>query len=277
MVTSGTILMSMDPVFIRLSGAKDWDTAFLFGLFTFMSMSALTQLHGKGGIKEALRTGGLPIYISGMLMGGSGTTLVLAVNHTLVANAVLLQRSASPIFAPVFSLILMREKTSRGTLVAVFFAIAGIYIIIGGSVGQGSFFGDLMAIICAGFSAMNYVLWRKYPDISRTMVIALGGLAIALISAFAADPAHTGWRTWAVMMVMGLVSAPIGRVLLSTSARYISATEISLFSLLRTIIAPLAVWLIFAEIPPAATFAGGGLILLTLAVHAALTGRHAVK
>jgi drug/metabolite transporter (DMT)-like permease len=66
------------------------------------------------------------------------------------------------------------------------------------------------------------------------------------------------------MAAMGLLSAPVGRVFMSTAARYITATEISLFSLSRTFLAPLMIWLIYAEMPGLSTFTGGVIILAAL-------------
>ncbi|GAB1535515.1 hypothetical protein ADMFC3_11460 [Geovibrio sp. ADMFC3] len=262
-VLTGILLMSLDPVFIRMSGASGWDTAFLFGLFTFFSMSVLTQAKEKGGIKGAVFSGGLPIIISGLVMGGSGTTLVLAVKHTLVANAVLIM-SVSPVFAAIYSRILLKEKASPRILISMAAAMGGIFVITADSLGTGGMFGNVMAIVCASFSALNYVIWRKYPHISRTMVIALGGFSIAGISFYAAEPSELNMRTWLVMAAMGLLSAPVGRVFMSTAARYITAMEISLFSLSRTFLAPLMIWLIYAEMPGLSTFTGGVIILAAL-------------
>lgn len=262
-VISGMLLMTLDPVFIRLSGASGFETAFLFGLFTFVSMSVFTALKGKGGISGTLRTGGLPMIISGLIMGGSGTTLVLSVKHTLVANTMLIM-STTPVFSAVFSRILLKERTNTRTWAASAVSIFGIYIIARGSFGTGSLFGDGMAVLCTAFASLNYVMWRKYPHISRSMSVALGGLSIAAFSFLPAALSSLSLRTWLVMMAMGLLSAPFGRTFVSTSARYIPATEISLFAFLRTVLAPAAVWLIFAERPAQSSFYGGSVILFAL-------------
>ena len=264
-VITGMFFMSLDPVFIRLSGASGWNTAFLFGLFSFVSMSLLTQYREKGGIKKALMEGGAPIFISGLIMGGSGTTLVLSVKHTLVANTMLIMSTTS-IFSAVFSRLLLKEKTPLRTWAASLISIIGIYVIAKDSLGRGDLFGDMMAVVCTGFASLNYVMWRKYKNMSRTMSVALGGFAIAFFSSFMSSPTSLPVRTWLVMLVMGMISAPMGRTLVSTSAKYIPATEISLFSLMRTVLAPFIVWLIFSEIPPENTFYGGFLILATLLI-----------
>jgi len=264
-VIAGMFFMSLDPTFIRLSGASGWDTAFLFGFFSFISMSLLTQFIRKDGIRGALAEGGWPILLSGLIMGGSGTTLVLSIKHTLVANTMLIMSTTS-IFSAVFSRLLLKERTPLRTWIASALSISGIYIIARGSLGHANLFGDIMAVFCTGFASLNYVMWRKYKSMSRTMSVALGGLAIASISIFMAQPALLHMRSWLVMIVMGMLSAPVGRTFVSSSAKFIPATEISLFSLMRTILAPLIVWMIFSEAPPQATFIGGSVILATLLI-----------
>jgi drug/metabolite transporter (DMT)-like permease len=263
--SAGMLLMGLDAVFVRMSGTDGWNSSFLFGAFSFLSMAALTQFTAKGGILTAVRDGGLPIVLSGLIMGGSGTTFVLAVNETLVAN-VLLIISTSPVFAALYGRLLLGEKTGRKTWIAIGVSMAGIFIITGGSAGRGSITGDLLAVLCTMFASLNYVVWRKYPKMSRTMAVSFGGAGIAGASVFFAEPSGLSVHTYLVMAVMGLVTAPLGRVLVSQAARLLPATEVSMFSLVRIFVAPLLIWLIFGEMPSLSTFAGGIVLVANLVV-----------
>jgi drug/metabolite transporter (DMT)-like permease len=60
---------------------------------------------------------------------------------------------------------------------------------------------------------------------------------------------------------------PIALLLITVGTRFLPATEVSLFLLLETILAPIWVWMVFGELPPEATLAGGILILVTLVLH----------
>lgn len=261
-VSSGSLLMCLDPMFIRLSGTSEWNTSFLFGIFTFISMSLVTHFF-FGGIRNSLRGNLFPMILSGLLMGGSGTCIVLSVKNTYVANTMMIM-STGPLTAAILSLIFIGEKTPLRNWIAAFTAVGGIYLIARDSMGSGNLFGDMMALLGNFFVSSLYVLWRKYKKISRTMVIALGGLAIASFSFFMADFSTISGYSVMVMLVMGLITAPVGRVLLSLSARYILATEVSLFAIPRSIAAILIIWIVFGEIPPEGTFIGGGIILTAL-------------
>jgi len=270
---SGIFLMGFDAIFIRYSGLGGFGASFLFGMFSMLSMAFVTQVYGKG-IPEAVKKGGFILVFSGMVMGGSGTTFVLAVQETTIANVVLIM-TTSAVFSSIYSRFLLGEKTPASTWAAVAVSILGVYIIVRGSLGGHGLLGDMYALAAAMFSSLNYVIWRKYPQISRTMAISFGGFFIMLFSSFGADFGSFAVAPVLVMAAMGLLSAPIGRAFISTAARHITAMEISLYGLTRTVLVPLLAWLFFTEIPPAPTFAGGAVIIGAIAAHSLFMMRRA--
>jgi drug/metabolite transporter (DMT)-like permease len=266
-VTTGVVLMSLDAVFIRLSGLKGFNPSFLFGCFSLISMSLLTQVRDHG-LFHQLKAAGIISILSGMIMGVSGTSFVLAVQYTSVAN-VLLIMSLSPFFSSFFSFILLKENTDMITKIAMITSLLGMIIIVQGSLEKG-FLGNLIAILAALASSLNYVIWRRYPKISRSLIIALGGLFIALFSSPFTHINRMNLHGLLIMAIMGLLTAPLGRTLVATSARYITAMEISLIGRLNVIIAPIIIWLLFSEVPSISSFIGGGIILTTVIVHSYL-------
>ena len=271
-VCTGVTLMSLDAVFVRLSGLGGFSPSFLFGMFSFISMGLLTKIK-DGGFIPTLKKAGIIGIISGMIMGVSGTSFVLAVQHTSVAN-VLLIMSLSPFCSAIYSYILLKEHTDTVTKVTMVISFLGMLIIVQGSL-QSGIVGNLIAIIATLSSSLNYVVWRRYPHISRTLVISLGGFFIALFSSPFAETSSIDLHGLIIIAVMGLLTAPIGRTLVATSARYITATEISLIGRLNVIIAPFIVWLLFNEVPISSTFIGGTIILTAVVFHSYLKIRSA--
>lgn len=98
----GAGLMSLDPIFIRFAGVSGFDTAFLFGLFTAISMSIVLQVSDKRGAVQAIKESGWPLFISGVLMVGSASGLVFSIKMTSIANTFLIL-SVTPAVAAVFS------------------------------------------------------------------------------------------------------------------------------------------------------------------------------
>ncbi|WP_319528812.1 DMT family transporter [uncultured Cohaesibacter sp.] len=262
-------LMSMDSVFIRLSGLQDFAPSLLFGVFSLISMLAVTRWR-EGKLLPLIKTGGIMLVISGAIMGISGTTFTLAVQKTTVAN-VLLISSLSPFFSAIFSWVFLRERIKLQTLAAIILSIFGMYIIVRGSLQSGGLVGDMLAILCVIAVSLNFVVWRKYSHLSRSLVVGAGGFFIALFSVGFVQPSDYDIGGVLIMMIMGLLSAPVGRMLMATATRLIPAPEVSLMSQIKIVIAPMVVWAIFGEVPSQATFIGGSLILLAALGHPLLT------
>ena len=262
-------LMSLDAVFIRLSGLTGFAPSFLFGLFSLISMTALTRLR-EGPLPGIVRKSGPMLLVSGVIMGVSGTSFVLAVQHTTVAN-VLLVMSLSPFLTALFSWLLLGERIRRQTALAILISMVGIYIIVRGSLETGSITGDLLALLCTSAVSLNFVVYRKYHNLSRSLVVGAGGFFIALFSSAFITSGNFDLAGVLTMMLMGLFTAPIGRMLMAMATRKIPAPEVSLISQIKVVIAPVIMWLIFAEMPSSATFLGGSFILLAALGHPLLT------
>ena len=59
----------------------------------------------------------------------------------------------------------------------------------------------------------------------------------------------------------------LGITLFTAGARLIPSAQASLLSLLEVILAPVLVWVAFAEQPSTSTLIGGVILLVTLAAH----------
>ena len=269
----GALLMSLDPIFIRFAGVSGFDTAFLFGLFSAISMPILLKLNDKRGIKKAVQQSGWPLLFAGLLMLCSSTGLVFSIKNTSIANTFLIL-SASPAVAAVFSWIFLKEKVNRSTLVAIVAVMVGIGIVVSGSMGSGNWLGDALAMFAVVCLSLMFTLLRKYPDVSRLASVALGGLFLATVMSFFATPSEYQLNTWLIMAAMGLFTAPLGRVMSMVATRHITAAEVSMTLMLETVLASLWGFLFFAETPEFASIVGGLVILITIFIYTFVTVRN---
>lgn len=268
----GTLLMSFDPIFIRFSGVGGFDTAFLFGLFTAISMPLFIQVTDKRGLVGTVKASGWPVLLSGLLMLGSASALVLSVKNTSVANTYIIF-SITPALAAVFGRIFLREKTSRVTWLAIFAIATGMAVVVSGSLGSGNLIGDALALFAVTCVSLNHTLMRHYKDVSRAASVGFGGLFLAIAMSFFATPSAYDFDTWLVMAAMGLFSAPFGRVLIQTATRHITAPEVGMLQMIGIILSPFLAFGIFGEVPPVNSFIGGAMILLTILAYILATTR----
>lgn len=262
----GVVLMSMDPIFIRFAGVSGFDTAFLFGLFSAISMPILLKINDARGIKTAVKESGWPLLFSGILMLGSASGLVFSIKMTSIANTFVIL-SATPALAALFSWFFLKEKVTATTIVAILFVMVGIAIVVSGSFGSGNWVGDLLALFSVICLSLMLTLLRKYQNISRLASVGLGGLLLAVVMSFFASPTSFSTETWLIMAFMGLFTAPIGRVLSMVATRHITAAEVSMTMMLESVLAPIWAFLFFTEVPPLASIIGGVIILLTIFVY----------
>ncbi len=273
---AGAVLLSFDPIFIRFSGVSGFDTAFLFGLFTAISMPLVIQWRDERGLFGVLKASGWPVLFSGLLMVGSASCLVLSVKLTSVANTFVIL-SVTPAITAGFSWLLLGEVTQRATWYAIFSVMVGIVIVVSGSLGSGSLVGDGLAMLAVACLALNQTLLRKYKEVSRLASVGLGGFLLAVTMFFLAEPSSYSMNTWLVMAAMGLFSAPFGRVLSQVATRYITATEVGMISMIQTVLAPLLAFSFFGEVPRNESFVGGAVIVLTIITYIFMTSKQEEK
>ena len=130
--------------------------------------------------------------------------------------------------------------------------------------------GDLLALVAIIVFSVNLVIWRRYPDLPRTLVVAATATATALATAIPADTSLLDRRALVATLFMGGFFGPIARLCMSTATRHATAAEVSLFTPVETIAASLWVWMWFDEVPPTPTFIGGTIVVV--AVFYGLTG-----
>lgn len=259
----GALLMSVDPVFIRFAAVSGFDTAFLFGLFTAISMPIVLQINDERGLLNAVRESGWPLLIAGMLMLGSASGLVFSIKNTSIANTFVIL-SATPAMAALFSWLLLKETTNRSTWIAIASVMTGIIVVTAGSFGSGHWIGDTLAVFSVVCLSLLFTLLRKYQGVSRLASVGFGGLLLAIVMFIFAEPSTYSFNTWLIMAVMGLFTAPLGRVLSMVATRYITAAEVSMTLMLETVLAAIWAFIFFSEIPPQTSVIGGSIILLTI-------------
>ncbi|WP_419787000.1 DMT family transporter [Pseudodesulfovibrio sp.] len=269
----GGLLLSFDPVFIRLSGVGGYDTAFLFGLFSAVMMAMMVQASDRRGLVGTLRDGGWPLLLSGLLIMCSASTFVLSVKHTSVANTMVIM-SGRPVLTALASWVFLREKTPKGLWLTIVGVAVGIFLVMQGGLQSGHLWGDGLALITVTCLGLNGTLWRRYKSMSRMAVVGLGGLFIAVVMSAHADPGSYSPTTWLVMAIMGMGSAPLGRVLNAVSSRYIPASEMATIALSSVVLGPTWVFLLLGERPPLSTLSGGAVVLGAILLYLLTTRRN---
>ncbi len=263
---TGAFVLSFDSLLIRLAMVDPWTVLFWRGLLMGLTLSLVFYRNCRKLPFWEIKIQGSAALASGILFGVTSTGFVISILNTHVANSVLIF-STAPMFAAIFTRFILKEEIRAGTWLAILAVMAGVAVVFKGSLGTGNLMGDLFALAAAVAVGGNYTILRRRPQIKRTAVVSLGGFATAALAFFWAAPLSPDLSSFMVLGLMGMVQMPLASVLLAVSTRKLSSPAVSLFLLLEAILGPFWVWLALRESPPAMTWLGGLIILITLTLY----------
>jgi drug/metabolite transporter (DMT)-like permease len=199
-------------------------------------------------------------------IGCSGVLFILAVSLTSVANVVFIIASL-PVFAALFSRLLLSEPISQRMIVTMAAVLVGLAVIAYGS-GQSekaSWVGDLLALAVSALFAAALTAARKVKHVSMVPAAAAGSVLTALvILPFAAPFSVEPSQAPLVLMHGGFIL--FSALCLAIGPRFITSAEVGLLVLLESALAPLLVWFVVDEHPGAYALTGGAIVVGALFV-----------
>ena len=256
----GMLLVSTDSFFVRTADFDAWTISFVFGIASTISLGTYFLATTDESLARAMRRE--PWTLAGLALLSAFTQIayVGAVNHTAVSNVVVIV-AATPIATAALAWLVLRERTERRVVVAIVITVAGIVIVVGGSLGTPTIDGDLLALLAVVLVSLSLVLWRRSPDINRPLALALSSATMAAVTAPFADIGDAPLRVFIAGGLMGLVFNPLGRLSYTSAPRYAPSAEVALFSPVETVAATVWAWWFFSERPSIATVTGGVIVL----------------
>ena len=267
-VLLATLAWSFSGVFTRLLTTDIWTAIAwrsffggLFLLFPYLLMNGRQSLKvliaiGRPGILFVL----CQVICQACTVGG--------LYFTSVANVTVIY-ATSPFLAAGLAWWLLRERMRPRTIIAGLVSLAGIFIIVSGSLGGGHLLGDVLAIGMTVSFAFIIVIPRLRRELPLLPTTILSAFATTLIFAPLSSPASLDFHNWSVLAGFGLTNFAIALFLFVYGARRIASAEAALIGTLEICFAPLWVWLLFAERPAVATFIGGAIVFAVVVWHTA--------
>jgi drug/metabolite transporter (DMT)-like permease len=261
----GGLALSFDIPLIRSAEGEVWSVLAVRSLATFaMALLAWAVLRFAFRKRMALVPGPMGLMI-GVLYGINSLTFMLAVFNTTTANVVFILAFTS-MFAAILSWIFLGERPSNATLLTMAAMVAGVALIVHDGLESGNMFGDAMAACSAFLLASAITLSRRSGAdmgfVPLVTAIFPGMVALALLPQAGLSIGNPGF-----ILFNGLIMIPLAFWCLATGPRYLSAPEVGMFYLLETVLAPIWVWIVFAETPTSQTLIGGTILILALLAH----------
>ncbi|MDP6137554.1 MAG: DMT family transporter [Arenicellales bacterium] len=262
------VFWSISGVTVRLmESATDWQINFYRCASLAGFVAVVLLLRYKYRLFQIIRAAGIKGLGAGVLLSGAMLCNIVALIHTSVANAVLLM-ATGPIFAAVLGRFVLGERTSWRLWISIGLALTGIVVMVGGGIGRGSLYGDLIALVGVGFFGCYAVTLRlgKATDMSPAVLHAglSGALAAGLIVLISGQGFSAPTTDIALCIMLGIFQVGIGSVLFAVAAQSVPAVNLTLYALGEPVLAPLWTFVGVGEIPATATFLGGSILFVAL-------------
>ncbi len=268
----GVLVLSAEGVLIRSIEVDSWTLLFLRGVFAAPGLFLFFLVVERRGWRHQLRSMGLAGLLAAVLFAIDNVGFIYSITHTSVANTLLLI-SLSPLFAGLFTRMVLRETVPRRTWLAIAGGSVATLIIMLGSLVEGDLPGTLAGLVAAAALGGTLVVLRARPHLNMIPAVALGSGLAALVGLPASTPSSASPEDWMYLVALGLIVVPVAFGLIATGPRYIPAAEVALFLLLETVLGALWVWWAIGEAPTIATVVGGVILVVVLAAHSVATLR----
>ena len=280
MALAGAVLITPDTLLIRLSGLEGWGLTFWRGLLIGSGLLVMWLLieGRKAALAQipALFTGpAIIILMVNMLNSVAFNFATLETSVTVVLTAI----ATAPLIAAGLGYLLLGEKTTRRTWIAIGATLIGVLIVLANGDGalqapQGNvWLGGGLGMVAAFGLASVFVMARRNPEAPVLLACGVGTLISALFGLAGMDTATLFHGNFTAILIMGLFVMPISWGLLAMAPRHTSPTNVSLFMLLEMVMGPFWVWLGTGERPNLAMMGGTALVLLTLIIYFILSAR----
>ncbi|MBT4877591.1 MAG: DMT family transporter [Desulfobacula sp.] len=251
-----------------ITTGESWTIVFWRSVWAALFLLAF-MLVRKGGRNtlKLFADMGLPGICVGICFATASTCFIVALNHTTVAN-ILLMQAGVPLIAALIIWILFRERVTLPTWIAIAFVIMGVAVMVSDSFsGKVSPMGDALSLLIAFAFACATVITRRYAHVRMVPAVCLGTVMSACVSAVMATTFIVTLPDMGILIVFGSLNLGVGLALFVTGVRLVPSAFAALLGTTETVLGPIWMWLIHDEIPTTRTMTGGLIVLTALICH----------
>lgn len=216
------------------------------------------------------------VFLAGLLLAAHFALWIESLSRTTVTSSVVLV-AMNPIFVALLSPLLLKERISLRTAVAVGLGAAGAAVVAGPRLGSGmTLSGDLLALggaLCAaGYLIVGRGVRRRLSLLSYVyMVYAAAALALlAIVIAGRVSVARVPARAWLFIVLLALGPQLVGHTSFNWALKYLPAPAVAMAVLGEPVGTTLLAWAILRQAPTGLEMLGGAAICA--GIYLAATG-----
>ena len=218
-----------------------------------------------------------------------------------IAEALL---STQPVMAPLFALVLLRERVTRNNIIGILLSTVGMLMLLlvgADDFALGSSWGVLLAVLTVSMSVSYSVVLRKIPAkysplsivfyvqsfalllfylvwggealysggvewCSSGVALCSGGVELCSSGVALCSSGVEWWRSCAAVVYLAVLASVAAFVLFCYTVREIGVTRANVFNNVRPVFTAILMWLIFGEVLPVWKLVGIVVIIVGLFV-----------
>lgn len=266
LVLGSAVLFSFSGVLTKAIDAGSWAVLTWRGLIGGLGIAVYVWARNrKRPLRQVFRLGP-PGWLVAAVGAVGSITFIVSFKNTLVANVSVVYATI-PFVAAALERLILGQKVRCRTLLASVASLAGVAIIVGGSLGSPNLTGDMVALLMVGLNALYMVLIRAFPNTDSVLAGAAGGPMLFVAGWFFTDPLAVHAGDAVLLVVFGLVFAGATVLWIEGTTR-ISAAESGLLGSAETPIAIGLAWIVLSEAPPVASVVGAIVVVAAVLAHA---------
>jgi drug/metabolite transporter (DMT)-like permease len=266
LVILASFVWSTGGLIVRTVSTDAFTTVFWRATSCLLFLMLYVAVAERGQIGAAFRQAGWQAVLTGAFFATGSISFIWSLSLTTVANTMIVQ-SLAPLIAAVLGLMLLKERVAWHTWAAIGAAVAGILVMLGRVPNPSDLAGTLLALVNATAFAASIVSLRLHRNTDMIPAACWATLFAASVASPFASPLTASFGDMLLLWLFGSVQLGLGLILFMAGARLLPAAQTSLLTFLETVLAPIWVWLIYAENPGPWVLAGGVIVLGALIVH----------
>ncbi len=257
----GGFFLSWGGLIIRSFDTTDiWQILTIRSFFFIIALIIFLVFTYKRNTVEVIKQSGIPAVTAGLFLSLSFVAYIVAMSKTSVANVVFII-STQTIFLAVFGFLFLKEKITLKGFISIALAFAGLIVMLGDSINQGTLFGNIVAFaIPINFTILVMII-RKFPELDMVPAIFYSGIFSGLYGITLASNLSFSPNDILMGFFLGVPQLAFGFICVTIGSKTTPAVTVGLLMLLETIFAPVWVWLFLNEVPPISVFVGGAIII----------------
>lgn len=211
------------------------------------------------------------LVLPAVILSFTTYTYTIGLKNTTIANTIFLQQMA-PLYVLLISALLLKEKTSKNTAIAVIVGILGGFIIFYYDISSinvtTNFYGNVMSMF-SGFGWALYTiniraLSKKFDGLTTTLWMFV--FATIIMSPFFSGSNILTPFSLSVLFILGFLCTAGSFLLYSIALKHIMATKASVIILTEGILAGILAYIVLGETVTQGTIIGGALILAAVLI-----------